>query len=36
MGTVKIANRLVGGDRPCFVVAEIGIDHKGDVRPLRD
>jgi N-acetylneuraminate synthase len=31
MGTVKIANRLVGDDRPCFIVAEIGINHNGDI-----
>jgi N-acetylneuraminate synthase len=31
MGTIKIANRLVGDDQPCFVVAEIGINHNGDI-----
>ena len=23
--------RLVGGDYPCFVIAEIGINHQGDI-----
>ena len=23
--------RKVGGDHPCFVIAEIGINHQGDV-----
>ena len=31
MSTVRIAQRLVGEDQPCFVVAEIGINHNGDV-----
>ena len=31
MSTVRIGNRLVGNDRPCFIVAEIGINHNGDV-----
>lgn len=29
--TVRIGNRLVGRRQPCFVVAEIGINHNGDV-----
>jgi hypothetical protein len=29
MGTIKIANRLVGDNQPCFIVAEIGINHNG-------
>jgi len=28
---VKIGNRSIGADRPCFIVAEIGINHNGDV-----
>lgn len=28
--TVKIGNRLVGDGQPCFVIAEIGINHNGD------
>lgn len=31
MGMVRIGSRLVGDDQPCFVVAEIGINHNGDV-----
>ena len=31
MGLVKIANRLIGPSQPCFVVAEIGINHNGSV-----
>jgi N-acetylneuraminate synthase len=31
MGAIKIANKLVGDDQPCFIVAEIGINHNGDV-----
>ena len=29
--TVKIGNRIVGDGQPCFVIAEIGINHNGDV-----
>jgi N-acetylneuraminate synthase len=31
MRTMKIGNRLVGPGQPCFIVAEIGINHNGDV-----
>jgi N-acetylneuraminate synthase len=28
---VKIGNRLVGNGEPCFIIAEIGINHNGDL-----
>ena len=28
---VKIADKLVGDGKPCFVIAEIGINHNGSV-----
>ncbi len=31
MSVVKIGNRLVGEDHPCYIVAEIGINHNGDI-----
>jgi len=31
MAEVRIQNRLVGDGHPCFVVAEIGINHNGDI-----
>jgi len=31
MSTIRIGNRLVGDDQPCFIGAEIGINHNGDV-----
>jgi len=31
MSTVKIGNRSVGDGFPCFVIAEIGINHNGDL-----
>ena len=31
MGSVWIDDRLVGDDQPCFIVAEIGINHNGDI-----
>lgn len=33
--TVMIANRRVGHDQPCLVVAEIGINHNGDIDLVR-
>src|SRR5215475_4050288 len=30
-GVVKIGRKLVGKGQPCFVVAEIGINHNGDL-----
>ncbi|HNW26017.1 MAG TPA: N-acetylneuraminate synthase family protein [Candidatus Gastranaerophilaceae bacterium] len=29
--TVKIADKIIGDGHPCFVIAEIGINHNGDV-----
>jgi N-acetylneuraminate synthase len=31
MSTVKIGSTLVGDGHPCFIVAEIGINHNGDI-----
>jgi N-acetylneuraminate synthase len=31
MSVVRIGKRVVGEDQPCFIVAEIGINHNGDV-----
>lgn len=31
MTTIRIGNKLIGDDQPCFIVAEIGINHNGDV-----
>ena len=31
MSTVKIGNKLVGDDQPCYIIAEVGINHNGDV-----
>jgi N-acetylneuraminate synthase len=31
VGEVRIGNHLVGSGQPCFVVAEIGINHNGDL-----
>lgn len=28
--------RMVGGDQPCFVIAEIGINHQGDVKIAKE
>jgi N-acetylneuraminate synthase len=33
--TVKIGNRSVGAGQPCFVIAEIGINHNGDLDTTR-
>jgi N-acetylneuraminate synthase len=31
VNTVQIGNRLVGDGQPCFIIAEIGINHNGDI-----
>ena len=31
MSTVQIGKKLVGPGQPCYVIAEIGINHNGDV-----
>ena len=31
MSTVKIGNRTLGPGQPCYVIAEIGINHNGDI-----
>jgi N-acetylneuraminate synthase len=33
--TVKIGDRLVGAGQPAYIVAEIGINHNGDVRTAK-
>ena len=32
MSVVKIGNRLVGDGQPCFIIAEIGINHNGSLK----
>ncbi len=27
--TIKIENRIIGADKPCFIIAEIGVNHNG-------
>ncbi|HZL26372.1 MAG TPA: N-acetylneuraminate synthase, partial [Acidobacteriaceae bacterium] len=29
--SVKIGNRQLGAGHPCYVIAEIGINHNGDI-----
>jgi N-acetylneuraminate synthase len=31
MSTVKIGNKLLGPGQPCYVIAEVGINHNGDI-----
>ena len=31
MSTIKIGNKLVGEGQPCYIIAEIGINHNGDL-----
>lgn len=33
--TITIGKRRIGGGRPCFIAAEIGINHNGDMRLAR-
>jgi N,N'-diacetyllegionaminate synthase len=31
MKAVKISNKTIGGESPCFIIAEIGMNHNGDI-----
>ena len=31
MEEIKLANKLIGEGRPCFIIAEAGVNHNGDV-----
>jgi N-acetylneuraminate synthase len=31
MSAVKIGSKIVGDGHPCYVIAEIGINHNGDI-----
>ena len=33
--TVKIGDRIIGDDAPCFIIAEIGINHNGDLNTAK-
>jgi len=33
--TVKIADRIIGEGRPCFIIAEAGVNHNGDINLAR-
>jgi N-acetylneuraminate synthase len=35
MAEIKIGNRLIGDGHPCYVIAEIGINHNGDIETAR-
>ena len=35
MKTLKIAGKLIGQGAPCFIIAEAGVNHNGDVRLAR-
>ncbi len=32
---IKIANRSIGEDKPCFIIAEAGVNHNGDISIAR-
>lgn len=31
MRTIRLGNKLIGDEEPCFIIAEIGINHNGDI-----
>jgi len=35
MSTFKIAERTIGGDQPCYIIAEISCNHEGDFNEAR-
>ena len=34
--SVKIANKIIGDNSPCFITAEIGINHNGSVSQAKN
>ncbi len=36
MNTITVAGRTIGGDAPCFIVAEAGVNHDGDPAKARE
>lgn len=28
---IRIGNKLIGEDKPCFIIAEAGVNHNGDI-----
>ncbi len=32
---IKIGNKLVGDDQPCFIIAEAGVNHDGDIEKAK-
>ncbi len=36
MATIKLNNLLIGDDQPTFIIAEIGINHQGDVSTAKE
>jgi N,N'-diacetyllegionaminate synthase len=36
MKTISVGNRLIGINQPVFIVAEVGVNHNGDIQLARD
>lgn len=32
MNTIKVGSRLIGNTHPCFIIAEAGVNHNGDIK----
>lgn len=32
MENIQIENKIIGGNHPCFIIAEVGVNHNGDVK----
>ena len=33
---IKISNKVIGESQPCFIIAEIGMNHNGDINLARE
>ena len=31
MSSIKVGSERIGDNEPCFIIAEIGINHNGDI-----
>lgn len=36
MKKIKIGNKLIGEGEPCFIIAEVGVNHNGDIRLAKE
>lgn len=36
MGVIKLSDKAVGNEQPCFIIAEAGVNHNGDINLAKE